>query len=307
MPTVMHSTLDKDGAILDILEDGNGHRLVINRLGAEMIGLQKQGADNQWQGFLHRDGEVAPPASGWANHATVMGYFLHRLVGEQSHYRDSIIRGGNHGFLRHFQFETPRLSGSTLTYSVHPDRIPPEAYPLRVGLELSYTLIESGVRVGFCFHNFETGLDAHVSFGIHPGFAVRSPLNCRVTFPPGHYVRHFAPDNFLDGTTQAFDFPGGDMPFPRSELPGSFLISLAGVPFPVFQVEDAGRRVDLDFSGVPYMTVWSDGGPFLCLEPCWGLPDSKPQTPFQEKAGIQVLAPGATLEAYFEIHMSFTP
>ncbi len=307
MTTVSHSTQEKDGAILDILEDGHGQRIVIDRLGAEMISLQVKGADSLWQGFLYRDGEVAPPASGWANHATVMGYFLHRLAGEESQYRDAIIRGGNHGFLRHFKFEAPRVSANALIYSVHPDQIPLEAYPLRVGLELSYSLGEEGLRVGFCFKNEEPELDAHVSFGVHPGFAVRSPVDCNVTFPPGHYVRYFAPGNFLDGSTESFDFVGGDMPFPREDLPGSFLISLAGVPSPKFQIEEAGRRVELDFTGVPFMTLWSDGGPFLCIEPCWGLPDSKPQKPFQEKVGIQVLAPGATLEASFGIHASITP
>ncbi len=306
MPTVKHSTLEKDGAILDILEDDHGQRILVNRLGAEMIGLQVRGPDSRWQGFLYRDGEVAPPAKGWANHATVMGYFLHRLVGEQSLYRGTVIRGGNHGFLRHFQFEAPRVSGNALVYSVHPDQIPLEAYPLRVGLDLSYTLGEEGVRIGFCFQNEEPERDAHVSFGVHPGFAVQSPMDCQVTFPPGNYVRYFAPDNFLDGSTESFDFPGGDMPFPRAELPGSFLISLAGVPSPIFQIEDAGRRVELDFTGVPYMTLWSDGGGFLCIEPCWGLPDSKPQKPFEEKVGIQVLAPGATLQASFGIKASIT-
>ncbi len=307
MPAVNHSTQEKDGAVLDILEDGHGQRITINRLGAELIGLQVKDAHSQWQGFLYRDGEVAPPANGWANHATVMGYFLHRLVGEQSLYRGSVIRGGIHGFLRHFKFAGPRLSGDALIYSVAPEQIPPEAYPLRVGLDLSYSLGEDGLRIGFRFQNFEPDLDAHVSFGVHPGFAVRSAMDCRVTFPPGHYVRYFAPDNFLDGKTEGFDFPGGDMPFPRGELPGSFLISLAGVPSPKFQIEDAGRQVELDFTGVPYMTLWSDGGPFLCIEPCWGLPDSKPQKPFEEKDGIQILAPGAILEASFGINASTTP
>jgi len=307
MTAVNHTTLEKDGATLDLLDDGQGQRILINRLGAEMIGLQVKDAASQWQGFLYRDGDVAPPASGWANHATVMGYFLHRLVGEQSHYRGSLIRGGNHGFLRHFKFAAPRRTGETLIYSVPPEQIPPEAYPLRVGLDLSYSLSGEGLRVGFRFQNFEPEREAHLSFGVHPGFAVRSVMDCRVTFPPGHYVRHFAPDNFLDGRTEGFDFAGGAMPFSRAELPGSFLISLAGVPSPKFQIEDAGRRMELDFTGVPYMTLWSDGGPFLCMEPCWGLPDSKPQKPFQEKVGIQVLAPGAIFEASFGIHASITP
>jgi len=49
------------------------------------------------------------------------------------------------------------------------------------------------------------------------------------------------------------------------------------------------------------MTLWSDLGPFLCIEPCWGLPDSNPQKPFEEKIGIQHIPAGGTLDASFTI------
>ena len=42
----------------------------------------------------------ARPAKGWANHATVMGYFLHRIKDERTLYRGQEIRGGTHSFLR---------------------------------------------------------------------------------------------------------------------------------------------------------------------------------------------------------------
>jgi galactose mutarotase-like enzyme len=58
----------------------------------------------------------------------------------------------------------------------------------------------------------------------------------------------------------------------------------------------------LDFSEVPYCTIWSDGGPMICIEPCWGLPDSDPQKPFERKDGIQVIAPQQSLRAGFSIH-----
>ena len=35
----------------------------------------------------------------------------------------------------------------------------------------------------------------------------------------------------------------------------------------IFRDPPSGRRVALDFAGVPYLTLWSDGGAFLCVEP----------------------------------------
>ena len=53
--------------------------------------------------------------------------------------------------------------------------------------------------------------------------------------------------------------------------------------------------VILDLRGVPYLTLWSDGGPFLCVEPCWGLTDHHEQRAFEDKEGIQQIAPGGEL------------
>jgi len=294
------------GVTLDILEK-DGLRIAVNRTGAELTSLARLDGSGEWRGFLYRDGETSAPASGWGNHATVMGYFLHRLWKEQSVYRGTVIRGGNHGFLRHFVFDPPEVRGVSLVYRVPASRIPPEAYPLKVALELSYTLSEEGVRVEFVFTNEEPALDAHLSFGLHPGFAVTSPLTARLAMPAGDYVRHFAPGNFLNGETEHLPFAGGDMPFSREKLPDSCLLGLAGVPERVFTLEDfeSGRRVVLDFSEVPFLTLWSDMSPFLCVEPCWGLPDSNPPAPFEQKAGIQVVPAGGTLRGGFSINPGF--
>lgn len=291
---------------LDWIENGK-LRLGVSRKGAEMLSLQARDRSGTWHGFLFRDGDSTQPSQGWANHATVMGYYLHRLLGESTHYRGRIIRGGNHGFLRNLEMRPPERSPHRLAYLVTPEDIPPDAYPLRVSMELSYTLTEESLEVEFLFTNHEEHDTAHVSFGLHPGFAVDSPLTCDVTFPPGRYVRHWAPGNFLDGRTEVLDFEGGSMPLDRQDLPGSYLLELRGVPNPIFSISDGGRTVELDFRGVPYLTVWSDLGGFLCLEPCWGLPDSKPQKPFEQKTGIQTIAPSAQLHASFKITPGFIP
>jgi galactose mutarotase-like enzyme len=299
-------TLEKNGVTLDILEAAD-LRIVVSRTGAEMISLARRDAAGEWQGFLHRDGETVAPDSGWANHATVMGYFLHRLWKEQSNYRGATIRGGNHGFLRHFVFDPPEVSDATVVYRVPVSRVPPDAYPLKVSLDLSYALSSDGLRVEFLFTNEEAELAAHVSFGLHPGFAVSSLDACRVLLPAGTYVRYLAPGNFLDGRTEKIEFVGGEMPFAKAKLPDSYLIGLEGVPERIIVLEDPnlGRRIGFDFSEVPFLTLWADQKTFICIEPCWGLPDSNPPKPFEEKIGIQKIAPGESLRRGFSISPEF--
>ncbi len=287
-----------------------GARLLVARRGAEPVSLaRRDGPRGRWQGFLHRDGDPSKPAAGWGNHATVMGYYVHRLLHEQSRLRGQPVRGGTHSFLRHRTFAEPDVeltdAGATLVYTVPPDGFTPEEYPLRVGLRLSYTLFPDGaLRVGFRFTNHEEREPAPVSFGLHPGFAVGSLAGCEVHLPPGRYRRLLAPENFLSGETADFDHPGGPMPFGKTDLPGSFLLDLAGVPERVFTLRDPEnrRQVTLDCPEAPFLTLWSDGGPFVCLEPCWGMPDHHAQRPFEEKLGIETVPPGGgTLERGFTV------
>ncbi|HEX4708125.1 MAG TPA: hypothetical protein VH229_10415, partial [Candidatus Udaeobacter sp.] len=96
-----HSEEKRDGHDLDVLiDEENGLRIVVSRLGAELISVARINEAGKWDGFLYRDDDLSSPAQGWANHATVMGYYLHRLKNGRSLYRGREIKGGNHGFLR---------------------------------------------------------------------------------------------------------------------------------------------------------------------------------------------------------------
>ena len=298
---------EANGLTIDTLTDeAAGIRLQVNRKGAEPISLARRNLDGTWTGFLWRDADTSNPAEGWKNHSTVMGFYVHRIKDEVTTYRGHSIRGGTHSFLRHKDFAPPAVNGS-MTYTIGPAEIAPEEYPFKVRMNLTYALVMAGddpeLAVTFEFQNLEPGQSVHLSFGLHPGFAVTSLADARILLPAGKYIRHLAPGNFLSGETVTIDHPGGPMPFDKAALPDSFILELAGVPDPIFTVEDpAGhRRVNLDFCEAPYLTLWSDGHNFICVEPCWGLPDSQIQNPFEQKPGIQEIPPGQSLTRTFSI------
>jgi len=281
-------------------------RVVVSRLGAELVSLSRINDAGKWTGFLYRDDDLSAPTHGWANHATVMGYYLHRLKDGHSFYRGHEIKGGNHGFLRSKIWR--RLDCSTegqasLRYEITPQDFSPTEYPLQVSVNLSYTLDADKLSAVFEFQNHEKELTAHVAFGLHPGFAATSFDSFRLQMPRGFYRRYFSPDNYLSGETRDIDFRGGEMPFSREELPGSIILELVDVPRRRFSFVDppSGRWVTLDLNGVPYVTLWSDGGPFLCIEPCWGLTDHHKQRAFEDKKGIQTIPPQGELRAGFSI------
>jgi galactose mutarotase-like enzyme len=299
-----HREERRDGRVLDVLtDDENGMRIVVSRLGAELVSIARRNARGEWIGFLYRDGELAPPEKGWANHATVMGYFLHRLKDGRSTYRGQPIEGGTHSFLRSKEWRVgdAQPENGRLAYEMQPGDFTEREYPLRVSLTLTYAVEGEGIRTAFHFRNHEPELTAHVGFGLHPGFAAETFESFRFEMPAGHYRRHFSPTNYLSGETEEVRHDGGEMPFAREKLPGSYILEFIDVPQRTFTFTDAptNRSVAIDLTGVPYVTLWSDGGPFLCVEPCWGLTDHEQQRAFEEKEGIQTIAPGGELEASF--------
>src|ERR1700677_4695761 len=177
MPPTLE-TISRDGHTLDVLTDNaNGMRITVSRLGAELVGLERRDPAGNWTGFLFRDGDVSKAATGWNNHATVMGYFSHRIKNERTTYRGHEMRGGTHSFVRHKTFEAPKatLTGTaSLAYHLDPAQIAPEEYPYKVAFTITYSLDARTLKVTFRFESQEPELTTHVSFGLHPGFAAAS-------------------------------------------------------------------------------------------------------------------------------------
>jgi galactose mutarotase-like enzyme len=305
-----HREENRDDRLLDILtNEENGLRIIVSRFGAELISLARRDESGEWIGFLYRDNDITKPSQGWANHATVMGYFLHRLKDGRSLYRGQEIKGGTHSFLRTktWRLVENKIGNGALTYRITPEDFSTIEYPLKVSLDLTYKIDVNSMRVAFDFKNDEPNLSAHVGFGLHPGFAATSFQSFHLQMSAGKYRRHFSPDNYLSGETEDINFGGGEMPFAKEKLPGSYILEFIDVPDrELVYVDPPSRRsVTVDLTGVPYLTLWSDGGPFLCIEPCWGLTDHHEQRAFENKEGIQKIPPGQKLDASFAVTPHF--
>src|SRR5262249_24679846 len=132
----------RDGQHLDVLTDEeNGLRIIVSRLGAQLISLARVDEAGNWIGFLYRDDDLSAPSQGWANHATVMGYYIHRLKNSRSLYRGHEIKGGTHGFLRsktwHLTGSSTKESGASLKYRITTDDFSAGEHPLKASGDLT--------------------------------------------------------------------------------------------------------------------------------------------------------------------------
>src|SRR5881398_3106012 len=155
---VSHFEEKREDRQFDVLTDeDNGLRIIVSRLGAELISLARINEAGKWTGFLYRDNDLSAPSQGWANHATVMGYYLHRLKDGHSLYRGREIKGGNHGFLRsktwRFAGFSSEGSGASLKYRITPNDFSADEYPLNVSVTVTYRIDANKVVTLFEFRN----------------------------------------------------------------------------------------------------------------------------------------------------------
>src|ERR1700675_1302448 len=108
-----HRVLELDGhRVHEIADRESGYRIQGNNLGAELGSVARHSTEAGGAGCLYRDGEVKPAPKGWRSHATVMGYFLHRIKNEKTFYEGDEIRGGNARFLRTVDHADPEVGVS---------------------------------------------------------------------------------------------------------------------------------------------------------------------------------------------------
>jgi len=93
---------------------------IVSRLGTRLITLARINEAGEWTGFLYRDNEVSAPSQGWANYATVMGYYLHRLKNGRS-LRRSAQRTLDH--CRSNRRAVPDIVVRWRTISLHGNRV----------------------------------------------------------------------------------------------------------------------------------------------------------------------------------------
>jgi len=61
-----HTEDQRENQHLDILTDEeNGMRIVVSRLGAELVSLARVNETGEWTGFLYRDNDLSAPSQGW--------------------------------------------------------------------------------------------------------------------------------------------------------------------------------------------------------------------------------------------------
>lgn len=257
----------------------------INSFGAELSSLKKM--DDPYEYLWQGDSKY------WARQAPVLFPVIGALKNNQYTYNSKIYKMSKHGFARDSEFVCDFEGENKLVFKLTDSPSSLEVYPFKFDFYIAYELVESTLVVSYKVVNSNDCV-MPFSVGAHPAFKWDSSA-------------YFEFDEALVQSYEVSDEgivlgPEVDLskqlPIHEDMFSNDALI-YAGVN-KTSLVSD--RRIDMTFDGFPYLGLWSKPGPFVCIEPWYGIADMVDHDGLiMNKLGIQKLAPNEVFEASYTI------
>ena len=235
-------------------------------VGAELIGLEKDGRNVIWEG---------DPAV-WGFHAPVLFPICGGLKDDRFLYRGKEYTLQKHGFVRRSEFAIESKSENGIVFLHRSNEETLKQYPFPYEFRVIYTLDGSSLRVGYSVKN-PSDDELYFSVGAHEAYACpegieeysvlfETPETLDATQLDGNLLAHTTV-NYGRGVTELplkYDYFAVDaLVFREIRSRSVTLLHRA-----------SGRSIGLDFPGHDTFLLWTKpGAKYICLEPWCGCPN----------------------------------
>ena len=275
-------------------------RILVNPVGAELNSIQTV-ADNfeyLWQ----------PDPKYWRRQSPLLFPIVGRVKDDRYRVDGKEYPMENHGFVKECRFDLLEDSSGRLVYQLESNTDTLQKYPYHFRLQVSYGLNGRKLEVGYNITNCDQRR-MFFSIGAHTGF--RCPLETfetmndyRLEFEQEEQVeRYLIKDNLLIGGKELFFNNENVLPLSYELFKkGAFVMKDLKSYQVVLKSDKSSRLIKVSFKGFPYLVIWSQPGPFVCIEPWYGVNGSENfEGDISEKEGIQALAVGEGFECNYQI------
>ncbi len=213
-----------------------------------------------------------------------------------------------HGFARDTEFVVEQHDQNSITFSMSSTDQTKLIYPFDFQLNITYTLLESSLVVAY--HVINKGATEQLfSIGAHPAF--NCPLEEGLSFED--YFLEFEKEEitprllFGEGavsrkTEPVFAPNSNTIPLHLDLFGKKDAIILKDLRSTYMDLKSkrGERGLRFTFEGFPYMGIWTKPGPFICIEPWFGIADFEDADgKLEHKEGICKLAVGEDFNASY--------
>jgi galactose mutarotase-like enzyme len=277
-------------------------RVEVSPRGAELQSIQSKpdGLEYLWQG----------DAEHWGRRSPILFPVVGRLKNQEYQYRNKTYTLGQHGFARDKTFVCTEENNRQLSFQLQADTESLQGYPFSFVLTVKYLLKGRNLEVHYQVDNPSHEKPLYFSIGGHPAF--RCPL-----FADEKRSDYFLEMGKEEQVERQMILEGIRTGETRPVWQNSRRLRITDALFE----EDAlifsglrsehltltsghGRGVHMDFSGFPYLGIWSKSAasPFVCLEPWYGIADHQDhQGELTQKEGIIRLPAEESWKAHYRL------
>jgi len=269
----------------------------INTFGAELISLKnKINREYIWEGN--------PDC--WGKHSPILFPIVGSLKNDFYSYYTTTYHLPRHGFAREMEFDVIEKTKNKVIFSLQQSAISLEKYPFKFELQISYTLTNSVLKIGFKVIN-NSLVTMPFSIGAHPAFALPNDFeNYQLVFEKSeNLIVSKLENDLISNSTYSLPLENNSLPLNYSLFENDALIFKTIESKSVTIVDNKTPFLKVHYNDFPSLEIWTKSqAPFICIEPWIGYADTIDNNGnLEEKEGIQILDVNQTFETHYLIEI----
>ena len=269
----------------------------INTFGAELISIKNNSnREYIWEGNPNY----------WGKHSPILFPIVGSLKNNNYIYNNSIYHLPRHGFARELDFEVKEKTDLEVVFSLKQTGATLEKYPFNFELQISYTLTNSVLKIGYKVIN-NNDFSMPFSIGAHPAFALPSDFkNYELLFEKSEKLIVSTLENdLISKATYILPTENNSLRLNYSLFENDALIFKTIASKSVTITENKIPFLKVHYNDFPSLGIWTKSqAPFICIEPWIGYADTiENNGNLEDKEGIQILGENQTFETNYLIEI----
>jgi galactose mutarotase-like enzyme len=269
----------------------------INTFGAELISIKNNSnREYIWEGNPNY----------WGKHSPILFPIVGSLKNNNYIYNNSIYHLPRHGFARELDFEVKEKTDLEVVFSLKQTGATLEKYPFNFELQISYTLTNSVLKIGYKVIN-NNDFSMPFSIGAHPAFALPSDFkNYELLFEKSEKLIVSTLENdLISNATYILPMENNSLRLNYSLFENDALVFKTIASKSVTITENKIPFLKVHYNDFPSLGIWTKSqAPFICIEPWIGYADTiENNGNLEDKEGIQILGENQTFETNYLIEI----
>jgi galactose mutarotase-like enzyme len=211
-----------------------------------------------------------------------------------------------HGFARELDFEVKEKTDLEVVFSLKQTGATLEKYPFNFELQISYTLTNSVLKIGYKVIN-NNDFSMPFSIGAHPAFALPSDFkNYELLFEKSEKLIVSTLENdLISNATYILPMENNSLRLNYSLFENDALVFKTIASKSVTLAENNIPLLKVHYKDFPSLGIWTKSqAPFICIEPWIGYADTiENNGNIEDKEGIQILGVNQTFETNYLIEI----